>query len=115
MMESVEKTIKKVKARTEDTSNIITDSSLLKLVENYETKRTHYGMLPFYFLMVKKFWLTVVPSRLRNRASALDRQQGHAGSLDGERGDYSPSHGPSIVLEDHRAGDGRSGQQVGLD
>ncbi|EPS44255.1 hypothetical protein H072_1783 [Dactylellina haptotyla CBS 200.50] len=43
MMESVERTINKVNARTQDTSNITTDSTLLKLVENYETKRTHYG------------------------------------------------------------------------
>ncbi|KAK6361414.1 hypothetical protein TWF730_005144 [Orbilia blumenaviensis] len=43
MMESVERSISKVKARTQEASNIIPDSSLLKLVENYETKRTHYG------------------------------------------------------------------------
>ncbi|KAF3091429.1 hypothetical protein TWF569_001102 [Orbilia oligospora] len=43
MMESVERSIFKVKVRTQDASNITTDGSLLKLVENYETKRTHYG------------------------------------------------------------------------
>ncbi|RVD88706.1 uncharacterized protein DFL_002882 [Arthrobotrys flagrans] len=43
MMESVERSISKVKTRTQDASNITPDGSLLKLVENYETKRTHYG------------------------------------------------------------------------
>ncbi|KAK6503274.1 hypothetical protein TWF481_008303 [Arthrobotrys musiformis] len=43
MMESVERSISKVKARTQDASNITADGTLLKLVENYETKRTHYG------------------------------------------------------------------------
>lgn len=43
MMESVERSISKVQARTQDASNIVPDSALLKLVENYETKRTHYG------------------------------------------------------------------------
>ncbi|KAF3902497.1 hypothetical protein ABW21_db0203600 [Orbilia brochopaga] len=43
MMESVERTISKVKARTHNISNVIADATLLKLVENYETKRTHYG------------------------------------------------------------------------
>ncbi|KAJ6261118.1 hypothetical protein Dda_3783 [Drechslerella dactyloides] len=43
MMESVERTISRVKARTHDISNVIADATLLKLVENYETKRTHYG------------------------------------------------------------------------
>ncbi|KAF3936990.1 hypothetical protein ABW19_dt0209103 [Dactylella cylindrospora] len=43
MMESVERTIKKVKARTEESLDVTADSSLLKLVESYETKRTHYG------------------------------------------------------------------------
>ncbi|EWC46707.1 hypothetical protein DRE_03952 [Drechslerella stenobrocha 248] len=43
MMESVERTINKVKTRTQGAANIAADSTLLKLVENYETKRTHYG------------------------------------------------------------------------
>ncbi|KAK6355068.1 hypothetical protein TWF696_004193 [Orbilia brochopaga] len=43
MMESVERTISKVKARTHSVSNVVADATLLKLVENYETKRTHYG------------------------------------------------------------------------
>lgn len=51
MMESVEKTIKKVKVRTEDSANIITDTTLLKLVESYETKRTHYGKLSLSFVL----------------------------------------------------------------
>ncbi|KAF3907711.1 hypothetical protein AA313_de0208074 [Arthrobotrys entomopaga] len=43
MMESVERSIAKVNARTQDAATMISDSTLLKLVENYETKRTHYG------------------------------------------------------------------------
>ena len=42
MMESVEKTINKVKIGTE-APNLVADAALLKLVESYETKRLHYG------------------------------------------------------------------------